>query len=91
MSDDVFRIFRQTGRRIALIKEQVERERSSYLKESYMEKKSAVQRAGGNRSFQKGFARKEQGVGRSRAGFEYHIICLSSSKFKPANKSLDRR
>ena len=38
MSDDVFRIFRQTGRRIALIKQQVERERSSYLKESYMEK-----------------------------------------------------
>lgn len=38
LSDDVFRIFRQTGRRIAFIKQQVERERSSYLKESYMEK-----------------------------------------------------
>lgn len=38
MSDDVFRIFRQTGRRIALIKQQVEKERSTYLKESYIEK-----------------------------------------------------
>ena len=38
MSEDVFRIFRQTGRRIALIQQQVERERCSYLKDSYTEK-----------------------------------------------------
>ena len=38
MNEDVFRIFRQTGRRIALIKQQVERERCSYLKDSYTEK-----------------------------------------------------
>ena len=38
MSEDVFRIFRQTGRRIALIKQQVERERCTYLKDSYTEK-----------------------------------------------------
>ncbi|XP_022782218.1 uncharacterized protein LOC111323180 [Stylophora pistillata] len=38
MSEDVFRIYRQTGRRIALIQQQVERERCSYLKESYTEK-----------------------------------------------------
>lgn len=38
MSEDVFRIFRQTGRRISLIQQQVERERCSYLKESYTEK-----------------------------------------------------
>ena len=37
-SEDVFRIFRQTGRRIALIKQQVEKERCSYLKDSYTEK-----------------------------------------------------
>ena len=38
MNEDVFRIFRQTGRRIALIKQQVERERCTYLKDSYTEK-----------------------------------------------------
>ena len=38
MNDDVFRIFRQTGRRIALIKKQVERERCTFLKDSYTEK-----------------------------------------------------
>ena len=38
MGEDVFRIFRQTGRRIALIKQQVERERCTYLKDSYTEK-----------------------------------------------------
>ena len=38
MGGDVFRIFRQTGRRVALIKQQVERERCSYLKDSYTEK-----------------------------------------------------
>lgn len=37
-SEDVFRIFRQTGQRIALIKQQVERERCTYLKDSYTEK-----------------------------------------------------
>lgn len=38
MNEDVFRIFRQTGRRIALIKQQVERERCTFLKDSYTEK-----------------------------------------------------
>lgn len=38
MNDDVFRIFRQTGRRIALIKQQVERERCTFLKDVYTEK-----------------------------------------------------
>ena len=38
MNEDVFRIFRQTGRRIALIKQQVEKERCCFLKDSYKEK-----------------------------------------------------
>ena len=38
MNEDVFRIFRQTGRRIALIKQQVERERCTFLKDVYTEK-----------------------------------------------------
>ena len=38
MNEDVFRIFRQTGRRIALIEKQVERERCTFLKDSYNEK-----------------------------------------------------
>lgn len=38
MNEDVFRIFRQTGRRITLIKQQVERERCTFLKDSYTEK-----------------------------------------------------
>ena len=37
-SEDVFRIFRRTGRRITLIGQQVERERCMYLKDSYTEK-----------------------------------------------------
>ena len=38
MNEDVFRIFRQTGRRIALIERQVERERCTFLKDAYNEK-----------------------------------------------------
>ena len=38
MNEDVFRIFRQTGRRISLIKQQVERERCTFLKDAYTEK-----------------------------------------------------
>ena len=38
MNEDVFRIFRQTGRRIALIEQQVERERCTFLKDSFTEK-----------------------------------------------------
>ena len=38
MNEDVFRIFRQTGRRIALIEQQVERERCTFLKDAYNEK-----------------------------------------------------
>ena len=37
-NDDVFRIFRRTGQRIALIAQQIERERCTYLKNSYTEK-----------------------------------------------------
>ena len=37
-NDDVFRIFRRTGQHIALIAQQIERERCSYLKNSYTEK-----------------------------------------------------
>ena len=38
MNEDVFRIFRQTGRRIALTERQVERERCTFLKDAYNEK-----------------------------------------------------
>lgn len=47
MNEDVFRIFRQTGRRIALIKQQVERERCTYLKDSYTEKNQVYKELAG--------------------------------------------
>jgi hypothetical protein len=38
MTDDVFRIFRRTGRKITQIANQIEKERGMYLKESYSNK-----------------------------------------------------
>lgn len=71
MSEDVFRIFRQTGRRISLIKQQVERERCCYLKDSYTEKNQLYKELAGIFQSKRAMnekSRQLQGVGESQSG-----------------------
>ena len=101
MNEDVFRIFRQTGRRIALIKQQVERERCTYLKDSYTKKNQLYKELAGIFHSKKALMEKNQQIGedansavslpalRSRVSLTEGINCINDcDKQFSAHKAL---